>query len=108
MTAGNLLHPGAIARAEPGRAAVIFGDDIMTYAKLDHDSAAIAAMVHAQGVAPGDVMAMLISNRPEFFTIAWAAQRSALYYLPIPTRLTAAEIRYILEDSGAKAMFVSP
>jgi long-chain acyl-CoA synthetase len=102
------LHPGTIAAQTPNKPAVICLQDVLTYATLDHDSRAIAAMLHANGLVQGDVIAMLVGNRTEFFSIAWAAQRSGLYYLPIPTRLTAPEITYILSDSGAKALFVDP
>jgi long-chain acyl-CoA synthetase len=102
------LHPGTIAAKTPDRPAVIFGESVLTYAALDNASRAIAAVLHANGLCQGDVIAMLVGNRPEFFSIAWAAQRSGLYYLPIPTRLTAPEIAYILRDSGAKALFVDP
>ncbi len=43
----------------------------------------------------------LASRRP-FFEIAWAAQRSGLYYTPISSRLTAPEVEYIVNDCGAK------
>jgi long-chain acyl-CoA synthetase len=102
------LHPGIIAAQTPNKPAVICQRDILTYGALDYDSRAMAAMLHSTGLVQGDIIAMLVGNRPEFFSIAWAAQRSGLYYLPIPTRLTATEIAYILSDSGAKALFVDP
>lgn len=103
-----MLHPGNIAAKTPDRPAVIFNDRQFSYGALDSHSRTVAAMLHANGLAQGDVVAMLIGNCPEFFAIAWAAQRSGLYYLPIPTRLTASEITYILDDSGAMALFVDP
>jgi long-chain acyl-CoA synthetase len=99
------LHPGTIAAQMPDRPAVIFADQQLGYGELDANSLGVAAMLHASGIKAGDVIALLIGNRPEFFSVAWAAQRSGLYYLPIPTRLTVAEIAYILADSGAKALF---
>ena len=102
------LHPGTIADRDPDRVAVIVGDATLSYGALDANSRAIAAQLYALGLRQGDVVAMLISNRPEFFTVAWAAQRSGLYYVPIPTRLTPAEIAYILRDSGARVLVVDP
>ncbi len=102
------LHPGTIAAATPERIAVIVDDATLTYAALDRQSRAIAAALFALGLRRGDVLAMLIGNRPEFFSVAWAAQRSGLYYLPIPTRLTPPEIAYLLSDSGATAFAVDP
>jgi long-chain acyl-CoA synthetase len=102
------LHPGTIARHNPDRQAVVFGESTMSYGTLDTQSRAIAAALFAAGLRQGDVLAMLIGNRPEFFAVAWAAQRSGLYYLPIPTRLTPPEIAYLLTDSGAKAIAIDP
>jgi acyl-CoA synthetase (AMP-forming)/AMP-acid ligase II len=53
-------------------------------------------------------VALLLGNHPGFFAAAWGAQRSGLYYLPIPTRATAPEIAWLLEDSGAKAVIADP
>ncbi|MFC4292587.1 AMP-binding protein [Sphingorhabdus arenilitoris] len=100
------LHPGTIAAQAPDREALVFGEQRWTYSKLNNWSAALAALLFHNGFKQGDVLALLISNRAEFLGAAWAAQRSGLYYLPIPTRLTASEIRYILSDSGAKALVV--
>jgi fatty-acyl-CoA synthase len=103
-----IWHPGFIAATDPDRPAVICGDIVLRYGALEKGSQAIAAMVHAHGLAVGDSIAMLIGNRPEFFTIAWSAQRSGLYYVPISPRLTATEIAYILGDCRPKALFVDP
>lgn len=102
------LHPGTIAARDPDRLAVVIGDATLSYAKLDADSRALAAQLFELGLREGDVMAMLVGNRPEFFTLAWAAQRSGLYYVPVPTRLTSQEVAYILRDSDARVLAVDP
>jgi long-chain acyl-CoA synthetase len=102
------LHPGTIAARTPDRLAVVIGDAVLSYGNLDTQSRVIAAKLHAMGLRQGDVLAMLIGNRPEFFIFAWAAQRSGLYYLPIPTRSRADEIDYLLRDSGARILAVDP
>ena len=99
--------PAAIAARDPGREALVFGAERWTYGELDRFSARVAALLWKDGLGQGDVVALLVSNRPEFLGLAWAAQRSGLYYLPIPTKLTSAEVRYILEDSGASALIAS-
>ena len=102
------LHPGHIAATTPDRPAVIIGDAVLTYGALDAGSLALAAWLHKQGLRQGDTIALLIANRPEFFVASWAAHRSGLYYVPIPTRLTPAEVAHILTDSGAALLFVDP
>jgi long-chain acyl-CoA synthetase len=102
------LSPTAIAERERDREALVFGAQRWTYGQLDHFSAQLAALLWHRGLKQGDVVALLISNRAEFLAAAWAAQRSGLYYLPVPTKLTASEIRYILQDSDARALIISP
>ena len=44
---------------------------------------------------------------PRFFEICWGAQRSGLIYTAISSRLTAAEVDYIVGDCGAKLFVTS-
>lgn len=99
-----LEHPGIVAAATPDRLASVFGDDRMTYAELDRRSTDAAARLHAMGLVPGDTVALLAGNGCGFLAAAWAAQRSGLYLLPVPTHTTAAELTYLLADSGASAL----
>lgn len=104
----TFLSPAAVAKAQPDREALVFDELRWSYSQLDRYSRRAASRLWHDGLQQGDVIALLIANRPEFLGIAWAAQRSGLYYLPLPTKLTSAEVRYILEDSGAKALIASP
>ncbi len=44
----------------------------------------------------------MLENHPRYLELAWAAQRAGLRYTAISPRLTADEVAYILEDSGAR------
>ncbi|HTL70905.1 MAG TPA: long-chain fatty acid--CoA ligase, partial [Candidatus Eisenbacteria bacterium] len=59
------------------------------------------------GVGPGDRVAILSENRPEWALIDLAAQCLGAATVPIYTSLTPSEIRHILDDSGAKLAAVS-
>ena len=59
------------------------------------------------GLKTGDSIAIFMENNPHFLAIAWAAQRSGLYYACISSRLTAGEVEYIVKDSGAKVLISS-
>jgi acyl-CoA synthetase (AMP-forming)/AMP-acid ligase II len=48
-----------------------------------------------------------MENHPQFLTIAWAAQRSGLYYTAISHRLQPDEIAYIINDCSAKLLITS-
>jgi long-chain acyl-CoA synthetase len=102
-------HPGAHAAADPDRPAIVMaaGGVTVTYAQLDGESARLARAWRAAGLGPGDGVALLVENHPRFLVAAWAAQRSGLYFTPISTQLGAAEVGYILADSGASVVIAS-
>lgn len=91
----------------PEKAAYILGEEAVTYRELTDASIQIANFIRAQDVGPGDVVALLLPNAVGVFEAAWACQRSGLRYTAISDRLTAAEIAYILADSGAKLLLTA-
>lgn len=103
------MYPGVHARTAPDKLAVVLADSgrSLTYRELDDRSAALARVLHDAGLRPGDVVALLTDNRPEAFEVFWAAMRSGLYITAVNSHLTAGEVAYIVEDSGAKALIVS-
>ncbi|MFO1218662.1 MAG: AMP-binding protein [Burkholderiaceae bacterium] len=94
------------ARAEPGRIAVVCGDERLTYGELEALANRLAAVLRARGLQRGDHIASLMGNRPEGLALAWAAWRTGLYVTPVPTTLVATEVRYLVDDSDAKAVLV--
>src|SRR5713226_5804294 len=92
-----LVHLGQIAAEQPGKAAVIMAGSgqAITFAELDAAANRLAHILHDAGLRPGDHIAFMLENRWEFLAIAWAAQRSGLYYTPVGSRLTADELVYI-------------
>jgi long-chain acyl-CoA synthetase len=56
------------------------------------------------GVARDDAIAVLMRNDFPFFEAAYAANRLGAHLVPINWHFTGAEVAYILEDSGAKAL----
>jgi long-chain acyl-CoA synthetase len=102
-------HPAAHAAQHPDKIACKFmpSGRALTYGELDVRSNQAAHLLRAQGLERGDVIAILMDNHPSYYEIAWAADRAGLYYTGISSRLTPAEIAYILQDSGASALFTS-
>jgi len=102
------MHVGAVAAATPDKAAVIMaGAGTTTYAELDAAANRLAHLLYELGLRPGDHIAFMLDNRPEFFVCAWAAQRSSLYYTPVSTRLLAGELGYILDNCEAQVFIAA-
>jgi long-chain acyl-CoA synthetase len=103
------MHPAHHARTEPDRAAYVMAGsgETVSYRQLDERSNQGAHLFRALGLKAGDVIAVFMDNNPRYFEIAWAAQRSGLYFTCISSKLTAGEVQYIVGDCGAKAVIVS-
>lgn len=100
---------GTMAAQFPEKPAVIMAGSgrVVTFKELDEASNRLARVLHAAGLRPGEHIAFMLENRWEFFAVAWAAQRSGLYYTAISTRLTADEAGYIVDNCEAKAFVTS-
>ena len=104
-----MSHPSVHARTDPGKPALIVAEtgETVTFAELDGRSNRAAHLLRAHGLAVGDTIALCLENIPEFYDVAWGAQRSGLFFVCISTRLTAPEVDYILRDSGARLVIAS-
>jgi long-chain acyl-CoA synthetase len=63
--------------------------------------------LRALGVEKGDRVAILSENRPEWAIADLATLAAGAVDVPIYSTLTPAQVKYILEDSQAKVVFVS-
>lgn len=103
------MYPGIHARTTPDKPAVIMAESgrTVTYRALDDNSAKLARVLYDAGLRRGDVVALLSDNAAECFEVYWAAMRSGLYVTAINRHLSAAEVAYIVADSGARALVAS-
>lgn len=93
-----------IASQDPDQVAIVDPDGrTVTYGKLAAEADRIGRGFQSLGLAPGDTVAMLLPNGAELLAAEFAALETGLYSVPMNWHLTAAEIAYILRDSGARA-----
>ncbi len=92
------------ARRAPSKPLAVFGDDVVTYQEMVDWAAALAGGLEARGVGAGDVIGLLSYNRIEFLATIFAANHVGAIAMPINWRLAAAELRFILEHSRARAL----
>jgi fatty-acyl-CoA synthase len=104
------LHLGAQAAEAPDAPAVIMGasGQVVSYGELDAASNRLAGLLRHEGFTTGGQVAILMENNAAYLVVAWAAQRSGLYYTALNSHLRSAEVQYILDDCGATALITTP
>jgi fatty-acyl-CoA synthase len=95
----SILH---WARTQPERLALSYGDTRVTYAQLAERTRAVAGVLKARGIGPGDIVALLMKNSAAFVELTLAIGHLGAVVLPINYRLGADEINYILGHAGAR------
>jgi long-chain acyl-CoA synthetase len=77
----------------------------ISYEDLHRSAQAVAGALAAAGLRPGDRIAIISENRPEWAFVDWGAQLAGIVTVPIYPTLTAPQVAYMLRDSGAKLVF---
>lgn len=103
--------PGEIllrsAARYPHKTALVTTSRELTYAELDRESACVAAALAARGIQPGDRVSLYSQNRWEWIVAYHGALKAGAVVNPINVMLTAHEVRYVLRDCQATALFAS-
>lgn len=60
------------------------------------------------GIAPGDRVVVIMANAPEVTILYHAVWRAGAAVTPVVFLVTAPELRHIIDDSGAVAVFTTP
>ena len=83
-----------------------FADDrrSVTYGKFRDHVDAVAAQLHAEGVRPDDVVAVMLPNRLELVLVLFAAWRLGATATPVNPAFTAREADHQLGNSGARLL----
>lgn len=105
-----MTHPRIHAAATPDRPAIIMTDGSagLSYGQLEDRANRGARLLRSLNIKTGETIAYWLPNCPEVFEVYWAGQRAGLYVTPIATALTGNEADYIIENSGARLVIVSP
>ncbi len=111
MSAYNAAVDMVDRNVREGRGAkVAFADPArrITYAELAEDVARVGPMLARLGLQREDRFAMIMQDTVDFPVLFWGAIRAGIIPIPLNTLLPVEQFRYILKDSRAKALFVSP
>jgi long-chain acyl-CoA synthetase len=101
-----------LARAglsDGGRPAVAQGAQVVrSYAGLAERAARLAGALRTRlGLAPGDRVAIVAKNSPDYVELMYAIWHAGLAVVPANAKLHGRELAYILEHSGARVCFAS-
>ncbi|MFE9594496.1 amino acid adenylation domain-containing protein [Streptomyces sp. NPDC006294] len=105
----GLLHAGLLERAVecPEKVAVVAADGVLTYGELRLRAAAVARRLLAEGLSPGELVAVSIGKSREQVLAALGVLMAGGAYLPVDPELPVERRHSLLERSGARVVLTS-
>lgn len=89
-------------------AAIMAGSgEALRYADLERRSVQFAHLLRARGLRAGDRVAILLENSLAWFVAMWGVRRAEMLFVPVNWHLQPAEIRYVVDNSDARAIVTS-
>jgi len=88
------------------RTAVVCGNERFTYAQFADRAARLGGALKNAVVEPGDRVAFLSMNCHRLLEAYYGVLEAGAVLLPLNVRLASQELIYILNDSGAKVLFL--
>jgi len=89
----------------PKRTAIVCGKDRFTYAQFADRARCLAGALRTAGVELGDRVAFLSTNCHRLLEAYYGVLQAGAILLPLNVRLSAQELAYVLNHSGAKLLF---
>ena len=106
LNLGSILQSAAAAR--PDHPVVRLNEQVLCYRELDRAARGMAASLRERGIAPGDKVALMIPNVPEFTIGYFGILYAGCTAVPLNVLLSAPEVAYHLEDSDARLLLAHP
>jgi amino acid adenylation domain-containing protein/non-ribosomal peptide synthase protein (TIGR01720 family) len=94
----------AQAARTPGAAAVVFGDERVSYAALERRSGDLAGRLRRLGVGPETRVGVCLERTPELVVAVLAVLRAGGAYVPLDPAHPAERILALLDGSGARVV----
>ena len=80
-------------------------DTEINWQAVDEGSARVAGLLKEKGLEPGDRVGVMLPNVPYFPIAYYGVLRAGGAVVPMNVLLKGREVKYYLEDSGAKWLF---
>jgi fatty-acyl-CoA synthase len=87
------------------RTAVVCGTERFTYSQFAERAGRLAGALRKAGVQGGDRVAFLSTNCHRLLEAYYGVLEAGAVLLPLNIRLSAQELAYVLNDSGARVLF---
>jgi acyl-CoA synthetase (AMP-forming)/AMP-acid ligase II len=87
------------------RTAIVCGRERLTYGQFAERARRLAGALRLSGVQPGDRVAFLSTNCHRLLEAYYGVLEAEGILLPLNVRLSARELAYVLNHSGAKLLF---
>ena len=101
---GDLLE--ATYKCVPAnRPAIIHGSREISWKEFDARTNRLAHAMRELGLRPGDRIAIMARNIPQYIEIAAASFKARTCHVNINYRYNAEEVKYIVNDSGSRIVF---
>ena len=95
-------------RQYASRTAIVSRGERFTYKQFAERSARLAGALRQAGIQPGERAAFLGTNSHRLLEAYYGVLEAGAVLLPLNIRLSAAELTFVLEDSGASILFIDP
>jgi acyl-CoA synthetase (AMP-forming)/AMP-acid ligase II len=110
MLSEDFGNPGAVfheqRRRHEGRAAIVCGDRSLSWAELDDLMDRVAATLQHEGIQPTEAIAIVAGTSIEYLAVFLGAMRAGVAVAPISPSLTPSAIAAMIEDCGARRVFL--
>ena len=106
MNLASILWETAAAHAE--RTALAFAGERIPYGELERRAAVAGAALRAAGVGPGDRVALILPNSPDYVAAYFGALRAGAIVVPLNPLLAEPEVEERLAVAGPVAVVREP
>jgi long-chain acyl-CoA synthetase len=106
LNLGSILEAAAAAR--PDHPAIRLNERTLSYREIDRAARGVAASLRTRGIGPGDAVALMIPNLPEFTIGYFGILYAGCTVVPLNVLLAPPEVRYHLEDSNSRLLLAHP
>ncbi len=88
------------------KTALVYGEQRVSFARLEEDANRVAQALKKMGVKKGDRVAMMQSSNPEFVTVFFGIMKAGGVAVPLDSRYVANELEILFRDCTPKVFVI--